>query len=293
MPKITQQTATTKAIKPNNGSLLSRALPVDQDDYDYLHVSLYGREKTGKTRLAATFPKKMLIVGTDNGNKSIKNVKGIDFIQLVLEGMPKPQNSNWIKLEQIGDLVEEVKNSSYSTLVLDTANVLHVMNLAEVIGTTTIPAMRSWGMATQQQHGQAGVKTITQLRSILAIPKHTIFVSHESGNDGGEPTDIVFPTIGPHLPKSVKIFLNGSVDYVCQTFIRPKVKVTHQSLVPGGDEIELIEKIAGEYEYCLRTGTHDVFQTGFRVVNGAKLPDCIVSPTYEKIQAVINGTYKP
>jgi hypothetical protein len=46
-------------------------------------------------------------------------------------------------------------------------------------------------------------------------------------------------------------------------------------------------------EYCLRCEPHETFITKFRVPRGTALPDVIVNPTYDKIQAVIEGRYDP
>lgn len=60
-----------------------------------MKISVYGRPKTGKTRLSSTFPKPLLILGTEDGTESIKKVEGIDFIHVIYNKQePKGMSDN-------------------------------------------------------------------------------------------------------------------------------------------------------------------------------------------------------
>lgn len=302
MPPVKQSPngpAPTQTSRP--GSLLSRAVPVSQMTRNGIKMSLYGRAKTGKTRLLATFPKPVLIIGGEDGTASISTVPDVTFIQVImrgqdvllgLDGKPKP----FIHLDQLGGLVEEVKGSRYATVGLDGASFLADMYLAQILGVVKLPEQKSWGMAAREQYGQQGLQMKTTLRAMLDLPQHVVIIAHERNfNDEGSSSELITPHVGSALSPGVTGWLNGAVEYICQTFIREKTVVTREALVEGAEPVELRTK-TGEMEYCLRTGPHPVYHTGFRLPPTAnfKLPDVIVDPTYEKIAALVRGEqYKP
>jgi len=45
----------------------------------------------------------------------------------------------------------------------------------------------------------------------------------------------------------------------------------------------------GGYEYCLRTGMHNIYTVKFRAPKGFKVPEIVVDPDYAKFSAIITG----
>lgn len=287
MPVVSKQT--TKPQAKRTGSILDRIAPVSQVDSGGLKVSLYGRGKTGKTRLISTFPKKCLIIGAEDGTRSIRNVTGVDFVRLVLRDGWLPPGNKYIYLDEYDALMKEVK-TSYQTFAVDTASALQDLILADILGLTEVPTQKSWGMATRDQYGQRSLRVKTMLRVALELPGHVIITAHEANlidDDSGSGSDLMlFPSVGSALSKSTTGWLNGAVEYLCQTFIREKSENLKTSI--GGKEVNVKQKTGGA-EYCLRIGPHPVFQTGFRLPPGFTLPDVIVNPDYSKINKIING----
>ena len=266
-----------------------------------IKMSLYGRAKTGKTRLLATFPKPVLIIGGEDGTASVSTLDGVDFIQVIMrgqdppvgvDGKPKPH----IYLDQVGNLIDEVRPSKYATVGLDGASFVADMYLAQILGVVKLPEQKSWGMAAREQYGQQGLQMKTMLRSLLDLPQHVVIVAHERNfiDDGGS-SELITPHVGSALSPGVAGWLNGAVEYICQTFIREQTVAVKESMVEGEAPVEVFTK-TGKMEYCLRTGPHPVYHTGFRLppTAGFQLPDVIVNPTYEKIAALVRGEqYRP
>jgi hypothetical protein len=189
-------------------------------------------------------------------------------------------------LDQLPALIEEIKVSDYRTIAVDTASALSDLYLAQILGLAKLPEQKSWGMADRQQYAQQGLQLKTFLRMLLDLQQNIVITAHERNfNDEGG-SDLIFPTVGSALSPSVAGWLNGAVDYVCQTFIREGF--TTQTMTVGKEKIETQTK-TGKAEYCLRIGPHPVYQTGFRLPPGYELPDVIVNPTFDKINKIIQG----
>lgn len=287
MPKITQQTNKAPAV---------RKVPMATQEQDGMRTTLYGRGKTGKTRLAATFPKPLLFIGTEDGTKSIctkrKEVEKLKcgaVVQKLFVGTTDIE-TDFIRLtatSQLDEVVEIIK-ARYASTAVDTAGGLQDLILKEVLGIDEIPVQKSWGLTTRENWGIIGMQTKERLRALLTLSeshgKHICVIAHERNfNDEGAQNDMIFPTVGAALTPSVVGWLNGACDYICQTFLREQVK---QSTAGAGI---IMNTKTGVNEYCLRIGPHPVFMTGFRLAPGREIPDVIVDPAFDKIWKLING----
>ncbi len=261
-----------------------------------MHVSLYGRAKVGKTRLISTFPKPLVIIGAEDGTRSIRNVEGCHFVKVVIDGAkldPADEEAgNYVFLSELPAFVEELRESYWASVGVDTASALYDLMLARILGVVELPAQRSFGMASRDQYGQAGLQVKTLLRSVLSLKQHVCITAHErnfsdDANSGGE---LLLPLVGSALSASVTNWLNGAVDYICQAFIREEVVAREQKGLKKGDGQPVITKTkTGRKEYCLRVGPHEIFQTGFRHPPGFELPDVMVNPTFDKMRALADG----
>ncbi len=254
-------------------SAVDRIAPVSKVDSGGLKLSLYGRSKTGKTRLISTFPKPVLIIGAEDGTRSIRNVPKVDFVLIE-------------RSDEIGPLLDRAAGLGYATVAVDTASALQDLILCEILGLTELPAQRSWGMASREQYGQCGLQMKTILRKVLELPLNVVITAHERNfNDEGG-SDLIMPSVGSALSPSVAGWLNGASEYICQTFIRER---SERKVTKVGTKEVATSMKTGEAEYCLRVGPHAVFMTGFRLPVGQTLPDVIVDPHYDKIAKIAYG----
>lgn len=276
MPAITKQSAKAPARKKTTGSVLDRIEPVKAKDGG-VKLLVYGRGKTGKTRLACTFPKPILILGTEDGTRSVSNVKGLDFLRVE-------------RSEDVGEAAKLLANGKYKTAVVDTAGGLQDMILKEVLGLEEAPVQKSWGLAKQQEWGIVGAQFKERMRRIIDLADTTdlnvVTIAHERNFNDESNSDLLFPTVGAALTPSAAGWLNGACDYICQTYItremvEKEIKVNNKTVKTTQD--------TGRVQYRLRIGPHPVFMTGFRLPEGATLPDAIVDPNYTKLLEIIKG----
>lgn len=255
---------------------IARITSVQKIDSGGIKLSLYGRAKTGKTRLISSFPKPVLIIGSEDGTRSIRNVERVDFVQV-------------FRSSEVGKLLEHAKRKGYQTVAIDTATSLQAIILAEILGIEELPTQKHWGLATRDQYGQCALQTKTILHEVMKLRCNVVITAHERNfsDDVEVSPELLTPNIGSALSPSVANWLNGECEYVAQTFIRSLV--TREEIEPG----IVNETVTNKGEYCLRVGPHPVYNTGFRVPVGVLLPDVITNPTYDKINALVSGKTTP
>ncbi|MCK9569133.1 ATP-binding protein [Candidatus Pacearchaeota archaeon] len=280
MPKVVQQSMKVKTKPAKHGkseSVLDRIQPVSLSSKG-LTMNLYGRSGTGKTVLACTFPKPLLIIGLEDGTKSVHNVKGVEFVAV---------NSS----EEVGELMEHLASSNhFKTVVLDTASMLQDLVLKEILGLEELPAQKSWGMATREQYGQCSLQTKERLRALLdlstkANKMNVVIVAQEREFNTEDNSSLLMPFVASALTPSVVGWLNPACDYIGQTFIRQKEVIKKVKIAGKVKERRTTDGV----EYGLRTAPDPTFTTKFRLPKGTPVPDVIVDPDYDKIYALIRG----
>jgi len=281
MPQVNKQVP--RPVPKNGESVLDRIRPVGEVPDKGYKLNVYGLSKTGKTRMACTFPKPLLLIGTEDGTLSVKSVKGVDFVRIHTT-------------QELLDLAEHAK-TRYRSVVLDTAGGLQDILLMEVVGYQQIPVQRTWGIATQEHWGVINTKTKECLKRLFDLAENhrinTVIIAHErdfTKKDSPDPNvselERTLPKVGSALTPGVKGWLDGECDYICQTFINHTTVTEMQKVEVNGQMQEVPVASKRKKEYCLRIGPHNLFTTGFRVDGAVELPDFIVDPTFEKIAQV-------
>lgn len=285
MPTVKKQTPRKKTVKGQTAkrSKYESAWPDD----DGIKMNLYGRSKTGKTTLWATFPGPILAI-ICSGGKRPGEMRSIDTPEYRRKINPVIMRH----IDEIPEILEDAEN--YRTVVLDHATSLQDFAIMKLLGLDSVPLSlarqagkgESWSLVSQQQYGQVAIIMKGAFRSLLDLKGNTVIVAQERVFDTDEESDLIMPFVASALTPSVVGWLNPAVDYICQTFIRGK---TEEKKIKVGKTTATQRKRVPGVEYCLRVGPHDVFTTGFRVTKGTKLPDYIVDPTFDKINALIQG----
>lgn len=268
-----------------------------------MKACFYGRGKTGKTRLACTFPGRKIIFGGEDGWKSL----GTDLSQkprfvlgngtkaytVLLRG--KPLDIDFIRLTESAELEEliQIAVDQYASGILDTGGGLQDIIVKEVGGFAEIPVQRSWGLLKKDQWGIVNSQWKERVRTFLDLADRSSFnavvIAHERDfskeGDVADP-ELLAPDIGPDLTPGSSRWLNGACDYVGNMYIRRQTELRSISGIEGQTPVQ-----TGKMEYCLRIGSHGVYTTGFRccLPPGEELPDMIVNPTYDKIRKIIEG----
>lgn len=254
------------------------------ESLDAMKMLIYGESGSGKTTLAGDFPgptRWLICSGSDQPGE--------------LRSINTPEHREKITpvvIRSTDDLKRELASGTrYATNVLDHATGLADLVLKEILGLSSIPVQKAWGLASQQQYGQQALQLKTFFHGLLNLPGHVLIIAQQrtfggKGEEGGGDSELIKPTVGAALSPSVAGWLGPACDFVVQTFKRQRMKDTTRTI--GGKEIVIKERDVG-IEYCLRTAPHDLYLTKFRIPKGRDLPECLVDPSYEAIHELIYG----
>lgn len=276
MPAVKKTTLNIKKPK-GGGGVVDRIAPVSLLDKRIL-INVYGKSGSGKTTLACTFPKPLLLVGTEDGTKSIYNVQGVDFVRIY-------------DPDELGEIQRHVQEGGkYKSVVLDNATGLQDLQIKAILGLDEVPVQKSWGMASQSEWGQCAIMMKERLRGLLGLPTHVVVIAQERAFNVDEgANEVLLPSVASALSPSVAGWLNGAVDYICETFLKRR---TESVQVKIGKKTITKNKVVKGVDYCLRTGPDDVYTTKFRVPRGTTLPEFIINPDFESIHSILTAAMK-
>lgn len=253
-----------KKVLKKTKSVLDEAEDI-VDEQEPQSALFYGRAGTGKTTLAATYPKPVLVLDIrERGTRSIIGVPGVKRIRI----------TEWEQLEEIYWALAE--GSSYKTIVLDQLTAMqslgmdHIREIAHVKEGDAF-SQRNWGRLSGLMQ-----QWIEAYRNLTDQGYNIIFNAHERVREPQEEDDDrIAPSVGSNLMGSVSSFVNGAVSVIGNTFIR---------------EVHDKKTKTREVQYCLRIGPHAYYAAKIRRPKSAgPTPDIIVDPTYEKIEKISQG----
>jgi hypothetical protein len=290
MPKITRtKTPTSRSSNSGDLDVWDRLQDIEFSD-EGIKMALYGNSGTGKTTLWATFPGKILALICSGGKRpgELRSINTPEY-----KGKVKQLVVN--KSSEIREITSRLGSTEghmgFNTLVLDHASGFQDLVLKEILGLEEVPVAKTWGLASQQQYGQATVQCKEYWRGMLDLPINVVIVAHERIFKDESDNEIFKPTVGASLMPQLAGWLHSSCDYVCQTYIRHKEVIRKKTIKKGGKLITKERKVVipGEVEYCLRTKPDATYASKFRVPKGSPLLPVITDPSYDKIHKMING----
>lgn len=248
-------------------------VPVEQLP-SVLAVLAYGRSGTGKTTFAATFPTPLLLLDIrEKGTDSVANVKGVKVGEI----------TNWQQFEDIYWYLEK-GDHDFKTVVIDQITQLQDLAIAKAMADNGKKpedqiAKRDWGQ------GAGLLKTwLINYRDLIDKGIHVVFLAHDRVTGGGDDDsssgeDQIEPNVGPRVMPSVASFLNGAVKIIGNTYISESFSIVNK-------------RKKRSVNYCMRIGPHHFYTTKTRSPVGVESPAAIINPTYEKLLAVLTGTYE-
>lgn len=238
---------------------------------EVLAALFWGRSGTGKTTIAATFPQPGLLLDIrEKGTDSVSNVKGLKVGQI----------DDWQQLEDVYWYLKK-GNHGFKTVILD--QVTQMQDLAMLAAKKDLGQENSEHVS-KRMFGIAGglMKTwLLNYRDLIDDGIHVVFLAHDRvirGDEDAGGEDQIEPEVGPRLMPSVASFLNGAVKIIGNTYIRETYTLKDKRKVRN-------------VEYGMRIGPHAYYTTKVRSPVGIAAPDTIVDPTFEKLLAVLRGTY--
>lgn len=229
----------------------------------------YGRSGTGKTTLASTFPKPLLLLDVrEKGTDSIVNVSDCHTAQVDV----------WEDFENFYWYLKDGERR-FKTVVIDQVTQLQDIALKKALADDNKQAT---DQISKRAFGQASgllKNWLLHYRDLIDEGINVVFIAHDRTRDGDEgDDDQIDPSVGPMLMPSVGSFLTGAVKIIGNTFIRETTEL---------DNKRRTRKIS----YALRVGPHSYYITKMRSPVGVAVPRVLVDPTYEKLTAIMRGKY--
>lgn len=239
--------------------------PTDEDS-DYINCCFYGRPGAGKTTLATTFPKPLLLIDMkdEKGYLIAKKVKGVTVVRA--KSVEDLYTIYWHLKENPG---------KYKTVVLDTITAGQALFLEDLRQRKKPNIDKSkignWGTMSKQDWGEISQSYGPLLIDFRDLECNTVYLSHEKSFNLGEDNESaederIEPSVGPRVMPSISSSLLAAVDFIGNCFIRQK-KI----------------KDAVEIQYCLRVGPHPVYITKVRVNKDVDVRPVLVDTCYDDL----------
>lgn len=240
------------------GKILDSAVGIKELGQRNLWV-IYGKSNTGKTHLAATFPKPLLYLQIgDDGSNTIANVEGVKAISITT-------------VEDLKSVAEELrKDKKYKTVVVDTFSlVVTEWTSQKVVGKGKRMTQQSWG----------DLKTDTEeiIKAWHRVAKNHIVVlnCHESMDSIEGMEDEIAPDVRPSVSKGARTYLEGMANYGIHT-TRIAKEVTKGNTTKT------------KVKYAADIGPNPYYWTKLQIDPSIKVPERIINPSYERIMEIIN-----
>jgi hypothetical protein len=237
----------------------------------------YGRPGTGKTTIAATFPKPAVLLDIrEKGTDSVSNIKGIKVGKI----------EEWEEFEDFYWYLKE-GDHGFQTVIIDQLTALQAV------------AMRHAYKSEGKEEGDHATKRIfgiasglmnewlLKYRDLVDEEINVVFIAHDritGGSDEGSGEDEIDPMVGPRVMPSVASTIGAAVKLIGNTFIKETHSIKQQ---PGSK----IKKKVRQVVYGMRLGPHGYYTTKVRAPFGIAAPEILVDPTYDKMMAVMRGEY--
>lgn len=301
MPIVSKQGSRVTVVgKPRppsaNGSILSRAVPVEKLQEVWQNFVIYGRNRTGKTTLACHWPKPLLLVnfeiGDSGGAQSVKKMAGVEFVSLTTEA-------------EALQLAEELEcDTHYKSHVLDTATSFQEIVLRDILGYADVGLLlqKNWGALNREDYSRRAERTKKALFKFRNLKANTIILAQEKDHTyKGEETKLV-----RGLTFQVESFFSADVGGAtaqwlfdaCNYFGRLSVEREVRTEVTetefkGKKESTSQEVETGRTVHRFRTMYNCNYGAGFRSCNPEAVPEYIdcrePKQMYDEIQRVIGG----
>jgi len=252
-----------------HGNILKKAKPVSETD-DYVTALFYGRSGTGKTTLASTFPKKILLLDfKDKGTDSIKDVEDIDVIVV----------NEWSEVEEVYWALKKGSHG-YETLAVDTISGMQTIAIQQV---KVDSKMKQEEALSRRNWGEVSSMMSTWLMNFRDLELHVVFLApdrtkntkdeeEEQEHEEGQ----LEPEVGPAVIPSIARIVNAAVKVIGNTYIKQTYKtVEGKRVIRTG--------------YMLRVGPNPFYITKIRSPKSFATPGSIFNPSFEKIRKIMKG----
>lgn len=222
---------------------------------------IYGKSNSGKTTLASTFPKPMLVLQIgDDGISSIKDVDDVMVIKV----------KNILHLKTL--LKDARKDKKYKTVLADTFSLL----VNEWVDENAVKKSRR---VSQQMWGDLKTDTeeIVKLAYELAAKKHVILTCHEVADSFEGMEDEIAPDVRPSVSKGARTYLEAMANYGLHSVVIQK------QVEKEDGTTAMVEK------YAVHLASNPYYWVKAQKPASIKLPKLMINPSYKKIMRKLKG----
>ena len=184
------------------GSVLAGAVPVTSLREEFIKVCWYGRNRSGKTTMAAmvaqaamkkTGKPSLIISAEPDENGGALSISGVDGIILTRVTPPnRPIVGDNIKgSAKLVAIARELEQSNpFAWVFLDTVTSLQDVILVELMGLSKVPELLSWGFVPDGIYQQRAEKLRETVRPLLSLTNCNVGIlaqekDHNAAEDRG------------------------------------------------------------------------------------------------------------
>lgn len=302
MPTIKRQVPVQTVIAPPpNGSLLASAVPVTALREERVKVCLYGRNRSGKTTLAAQFPKPLLFITCEpaycGGVQSVSNVRDVSVIRV--EDRP---------IEQMEALGRELADSQhYQTVVLKTASSLQDVIAEEI--RREFPSAPWAGKGSKDTYRMRSARLHDAMCPLLNLRNLNVLILAQEKDHNPPVGESGFPDLkakllhtmqqgsfmAPALGAANAQWLQDACGYVLQLY---EDEVTQEMTIPQmrpdgqSGEPMTVRTGTGRRQRHLRLLYHPNFAAGGKWNFDPRMPEFVTAPTPAELYAAL-AAYLP
>lgn len=317
MPSVARQAPPKPATTTfPTGSVLATAVPVTSLRELWVKMCLYGRNRVGKTTLAAEIAKAAmkktgkpsLIISAEpdenGGANSISDVDGIIIARVTTPDRPIPGDKIKGSAKVVAIANELATSNPFAWVFLDTITSLQDINLVELMGLSKMPEVLSWGIVPDgvyQQRAEKLRETVRPLLKlnncnicILAQEKDHNAIEDRSGKNKLMHTMQMGSFMAPALGATNAQWLQDACGYVIQIYEDELMQeISIPQMDPTGKPAPpIIQKVGtGKRQRHLRLLYHPNFAAGGRWQYNRDMPEFVTAPTpkelYEAMAAYI------
>jgi AAA domain len=269
-----------------NGSVLWSAVPVASLREERVKVCIYGRNRSGKTSLAAQFPKPLLFISCEpahcGGVQSVSNVRDVTLIRVEDERE---------KIVSIGN--ELAASDHYRTVVLKTVTSLQDVILEEM--KREFPGIPISGRGSKDTFQMRSSRLHDTMKPLLDLKRvHVVVLAQEKDHnppvgEGGFPDlkakllqtmqqgSFMAPALGPANAQ----WLQDACGYVLQLY---EDEVVQEISVPqvdaaGNPTAPVVQRVGtGRRQRHLRLLYHPNFAAGGKWQYDPDMPEFVTAP---------------
>lgn len=305
MPSIQRQSPPRPVAALPNGSVLATAVPVTSLSESRVKLCMYGRNRSGKTTLAAMMAqaamkstgKPSLIISAEpdenGGAMSISDMDGIMITMVTPPKSARPFPSDKIRgsAKVVAIANELAESNPFAWVFLDTITSLQDVILVELMGLSKMPEVLSWGFVPDGVYQQRAEKLRETVRPLLGLTNCNVGIiaqekDHNAPEDRGGKSKILHTMqmgsfMAPALGATNAQWLQDNCGYVIQVYEDEVMQdiAIQQSDAQGNPLPPSVQKVGtGKRQRHLRLLYHPNFAAGGRWQYNRDMPEFVTAP---------------